>query len=516
MLNLSFLNKVFYTGLVVYVLSSCQVSANPLFKQEGMRSDNCTAQGMGAYAPNMHYDEDRGYDHFADAIWLSAWAATAAPALEVDVTALDFGGSDASKSATITNSGGGSLLWSLSEDEEWITVDATSGILGASESKAVAVAVDRSKIVVTGVIEGTITITSNGGDAEIEVSMTVSGEPVLEVSPSALDFGSEYIVKELFVSNSGTGDLDWVVAANEEWITVDQGSGSTGAGKTDAVNVLVDRSVVTELGRYSDTLSVTSEGGDAEVSVVMEKINHPPEVPSVISPADGATGQSLYTTLSWEGDDIDIKDGDLLTSDVYFSANESLVDIEDVSVLVCADLKGTYCDPGTNSLEWNTDYYWKVVSKDSYGEIVTSRVWSFTTEEGLSSLCPSFALELGFEERRLLRELRDLVLARNKDGRNYINVYYHYSWELLLMLFMNNELRTDSINVFRELRPVIEGMLVDHEVFVPVKITKEIGELLEKIALYASPPLKTVLNRIKTDITNRNKMEMFGIMVTDE
>ena len=516
MLNLSFLNKVCYTGLLVYVLSSCQVSANPLSTQEGMRSDNFTAQVLDTYALSTHYDESIECDHSDDAIWLSAWAATAAPALEVDVTTLDFGESDTSKSVTITNSGESTLLWSLSEDEEWITVDATSGTLGASESKTVAVAVDRSKILTIGVIDGTIAINSNGGDAEIAVSMTVSGEPVLEVSPSSLDFGSEYVVKELFVSNSGTGDLEWVVTANEAWITVDQGSGSTGAGKTNALNVLVDRSVVTALGNYSDTLSITSDGGDTEVSVVMEKINHPPEIPSVISPADGATNQSLYTTLSWEGDDIDIKDGDLLTSDVYFSANESLVDIEDVSVLVCADMKVAYCDPGTSILEWNTDYYWKVVSKDSYGEIVTSRVWSFTTEEGVSSLCPSFALELGFEERRLLRELRDLVLSQNKDGRNYINVYYHYSWELLLMLFMNNELRTDSINVFRKLLPVIESMLVDHEVFVPVKITKEIGKLLEKVALYASPPLKTVLNRIKTDITNRNKMEMFGILVTDE
>jgi hypothetical protein len=70
--------------------------------------------------------------------------------------------------------------------------------------------------------------------------------------------------------------------------------------------------------------------------------------------------------------------------------------------------------------------------------------------------------------------------------------------------------------VFRKLLPVIESMLVDHEVFVPVKITKEIGELLEKIALYASPPLKAALKRFNSDITNRKKMEMFGIMVTDE
>jgi len=192
-------------------------------------------------------------------------------------------------------------------------------------SETVTVEVDRSKVLTLGVINSTITVTANDESTTIEVTMIVLEQPVIEVSPLSLDFDSKYVVRELTISNTGTGILDWIIDTNE--------------GETDEINIIVDRSAATELGGYSGELGITSDGGDVTVRIAMEKINHVPEIPAVISPVDGATKQSLYTTLAWQGGDIDTGDGDTITYDVYFSTNKMLVDIEDVSVLTCSDMK---------------------------------------------------------------------------------------------------------------------------------------------------------------------------------
>ena len=437
------------------------------------------------------------------------------PVLEVDSTAMDFGETDTSKTFTVTNSGGGTLEWSLYEDAEWMIVDVTSGSLETTNSETVTVDVDRSKVLTLGMINSTITVTANDASTTIEITMIVLEQPVIEVSPLSLDFGSKYVVKELFISNSGNGILDWTIAAQTAWMTVDKETGSTAEGTMDVINVIVDRSAATELGGYSVELGITSDGGNATVGVVMEKINHVPEIPAVISPVDGVTNQSLYTTLAWQGGDIDTGDGDTITYDVYFSTNKMLVDIEDVSVLTCSNMKICYCEPGTNSLDRETTYHWKVVAKDSYGEITSGSVWSFTTENNVISICPAFALGLDYGEFSLLRELRDNVLAKDETGRNYINLYYHYSWELFLILFINDELGVQTGEVFKELIPAIRSLLIGREVFVTVEIMVEVKELIRKITSYASPQLKAVLHGIQADVRNREKMETLGIIIDD-
>lgn len=103
---------------------------------------------------------------------------------------------------------------------------------------------------------------------------------------------------------------------------------------------------------------------------VTEIENNPPNTPGSPSPADGATGQSINTDLSWTGGDPD--SGDTVTYDVYFEANDSSPD-----VLVSDNQSETTYDPGT--LNYDTHYYWKIIAMDNHGVSSSGPVWSFTT-----------------------------------------------------------------------------------------------------------------------------------------
>ena len=101
------------------------------------------------------------------------------------------------------------------------------------------------------------------------------------------------------------------------------------------------------------------------------KPNNLPYYPISPSPSNGATDQSTNVDLSWVGGD---PDGDPVTYDLYLGTKSS-------PPLLASGLVQTNYDPG--SLNENTQYYWKIVSKDNRGGETPGPIWNFTTGTGL-------------------------------------------------------------------------------------------------------------------------------------
>ena len=104
--------------------------------------------------------------------------------------------------------------------------------------------------------------------------------------------------------------------------------------------------------------------------------NQPPNVPSNPGPADGATNVGIDQDLAWDGGDPN--PGDLVYYDVYFGASPTPGFMERIGPYPASQTSTSY-DPGT--LNYNTQYYWKIVAEDDQLAMTEGPVWNFTTME---------------------------------------------------------------------------------------------------------------------------------------
>jgi hypothetical protein len=105
--------------------------------------------------------------------------------------------------------------------------------------------------------------------------------------------------------------------------------------------------------------------------VVLEGENLPPNTPSNPSPINGQLHVEIDADLSWTGGDPN--HGDTVYYDVYFEKGDSSPD-----ELVSEDQTQRTYDPG--ELDYETKYYWRIISTDDEGLTTEGPVWSFTTK----------------------------------------------------------------------------------------------------------------------------------------
>jgi len=94
----------------------------------------------------------------------------------------------------------------------------------------------------------------------------------------------------------------------------------------------------------------------------------PPFEPDNPDPYDGETGVDLDANLYWDGGDPN--PGDEVTYDVYFGTTNP-------PTLVESGHTNTNYEPGT--MDYETTYYWQIISWDSQGESTEGDIWEFST-----------------------------------------------------------------------------------------------------------------------------------------
>jgi|GEM_PF-5862411 len=114
------------------------------------------------------------------------------------------------------------------------------------------------------------------------------------------------------------------------------------------------------------TNGITNSGYSNEV--VATTGNRPPTAPSNPSPAMSASGQPIDLSLNWIGGDPDI--GDVAMYDVYFGTST-------LPPYLAGDVQATTYTLQT--LQYNTFYFWRIISRDNHGLQTNGPLWSFST-----------------------------------------------------------------------------------------------------------------------------------------
>jgi len=143
-----------------------------------------TAMGPGRYTGDVRFDFVAPDQVLSS--YLSAEAEVSGGSgalLGVNPTSLDFGTGGTSLTFAVSNDGAGTLTWSCTPSDGWISISDHAGTNGA----AVTVTVDRSGLS-EGTHTGSVAITSDGGDSLVAISLSVAapGTPTatLEATPT--------------------------------------------------------------------------------------------------------------------------------------------------------------------------------------------------------------------------------------------------------------------------------------------------------------------------------------------
>jgi hypothetical protein len=225
-------------------------------------------------------------------------------ALTVSSTALSFSGTagssnPAAQTVNISNSGGGTLTWTASSNQSWLTASPTSG----SGSGTLSIQPNISGLA-AGSYSATVTVTASGASGSpktIGVSLSLTAAPAptvtMTVAPTLMNFsvtsGSNPSAQSFSISDSG-GTAAWTATKTQPWLTLSPASG--GGPMSVTVNAAAASLAV---GTYTDTIIVTGSGvsgGPTSINVTLNVAAGAAPPPS--GPPPSGTGNNWYVTTS--------------------------------------------------------------------------------------------------------------------------------------------------------------------------------------------------------------------------
>jgi len=164
-------------------------------------------------------------------------------------------------------------------------------------------------ILIVAVVVLSVLLISSLAFAITQWTASPAASPKLGVSPGSLDFGTLQVGSQssqvLTLSNSGKQDLNWSADKGKaDWLTVDPSQGRILPEGSQAIYVRADTTLLTA-GRYSASISFSSNGGGASISAILIVASRPlsPGTPVVssISPTSGPAAGGTTVTITGSG-----------------------------------------------------------------------------------------------------------------------------------------------------------------------------------------------------------------------
>jgi hypothetical protein len=198
------------------------------------------------------------------------------PAIGASPTHLSFaatqgGTNPATQTVTISNTGGGTLSWSASDNATWLTASPASGTGNGTVTLSVI-----TGTLTMGSYSGTVTLSGATGvtPVTVPVTFTVTAGPNISLNPSSLTYAATQGAanptnQTVSLTNTG-GTLNWTVSDSASWLSVSPASGSSSSTLTTAVNTSG-----LAAGTYNGTITVSATGSSSQTVAVTLTVSAP-------------------------------------------------------------------------------------------------------------------------------------------------------------------------------------------------------------------------------------------------
>jgi hypothetical protein len=185
---------------------------------------------------------------------------------DLSFTAYKNGSNPSSQILRIKNTGANPLEYTISEDEEWLSVEPTSGSsAGEDDVCEHKISVKKSGLDArddpyTAILE-IISPQSYNNPQEVRVLLQITEEPPpkIDVSPKNLTFdaqkgGADPAPQTIVIRNSGEGKLKYDIESDTSWLSVSPNSGQS-SGNSKTHTVMVDTGGMST-GTHNGTLTI--------------------------------------------------------------------------------------------------------------------------------------------------------------------------------------------------------------------------------------------------------------------
>ncbi|MGH1364900.1 MAG: BACON domain-containing protein [Calditrichia bacterium] len=119
-------------------------------------------------------------------------------------------------------------------------------------------------------VNQSIAIDCSEGDRNLDAIMEPI-QPILIAMPLAADFGSSNTTLPIEIRNEGKGILDWQIAENVDWLSINPLTGST-ESEVSTLVLTVNRGNLPN-GEFSRSFAISSNGGSQTIDVSVSKVD---------------------------------------------------------------------------------------------------------------------------------------------------------------------------------------------------------------------------------------------------